>query len=313
MIIQCRVCRTKYRFEETLLGPEGAWVRCIRCQNVFFQHPPLPAAVNAGDKKTATNGSIISSPIPELGIGVKTASAIPVAGGKTAGEISLRTGETPGENGGAPSLPPDIAAEAPPPGVASPPAKGKVMRIWALGIIMLVLIAIGGALFVFPEYGQMAMGELHALFPGLAPPAATTTDTAPATIGPAQVKIVDVRQRFVSNSLLGSMRIVEGLAMNNSPYPMTRIKIRGELVDLVGVMVKESSAFCGNLLTDEELGIMSEEQIFRELAIPQGSDVPNDRIAPQGTIPFMLVFIREPAGVAKTLVMPTAAERLLSP
>jgi len=83
-------------------------------------------------------------------------------------------------------------------------------------------------------------------------------------------------------------------------------------VDLVGVMVKESSAFCGNLLTDEELGIMSEEQIFRELAIPQGSDVSNDRIAPQGTIPFMLVFIREPAGVAKTLVMPTAAERLLS-
>ncbi len=313
MIIQCRVCRTKYRFEEMLLGSEGAWVRCIRCQNVFFQHPPLSAASPAEDKKTATNGSIINSPVPELGIGVKTASAIPVAGDKPAGEISLRTGETPGENGGAPALLPDISAEAPPPGVASPPAKGKAMRIWALGIIMLVLIAIGGALFVFPEYGQLAMGELHALFPGLAPPAATTTDTAPAAIGPAQVKIVDVRQRFVSNSLLGNMRIVEGLAMNNSPYPMTRIKIRGELVDLVGVMVKESSAFCGNLLTDEELGIMSEEQIFRELAIPQGSDVPNDRITPQGTIPFMLVFIREPAGVAKTLVIPTAAERLLSP
>jgi len=58
---------------------------------------------------------------------------------------------------------------------------------------------------------------------------------------------------------------------------------------------------------------MSEEQIFRELAIPQGSDVPNDRINPQGAIPFMLVFVREPAGVDKTMVMPIAAERLLSP
>jgi hypothetical protein len=58
---------------------------------------------------------------------------------------------------------------------------------------------------------------------------------------------------------------------------------------------------------------MSEEQLFRELANPQGSDVPNDKIAPNGTIPFMLIFLREPAGVTKTYVIPVAAERLLSP
>jgi hypothetical protein len=82
---------------------------------------------------------------------------------------------------------------------------------------------------------------------------------------------------------------------------------------MIGTPVRQSAAFCGNLLTDEELGIMSEEQIFRELANPQGSDVPNDRIAPNGTIPFMIVIMREPPGVTRTFVMPVAAERLLSP
>lgn len=175
---------------------------------------------------------------------------------------------------------------------------------------MLILAAAGGALFVFPEYGSLVIGELQSLFPGLG---LTSSPEAPPALGPAQVKIVDVRQRFVGNPLLGNLRVVEGLAMNTSPYPMTRIKIRGELYDMAGALVKEGAAFCGNLLSDEELGIMSEEQIFRELAIPQGSDVLNDRIAPQGTIPFMLVFVREPPGVEKTLVLPVAAERLLSP
>ena len=191
---------------------------------------------------------------------------------------------------------------------ARPPAKR--IWVWVLSVILLLLAVGGGSLFLFPEYGQMAIKELNALSPGLA---SFTAQEAPApVVGPAQVKIVDVKQRFVNNALLGNIRIVEGVAMNTSPYPMARIKVRGELIDVIGTPVRESAAFCGNLLTDEELGTMSEEQIFLELANPQGSDMPNDKIAPNGTILFMIVFIREPAGVTKTFVMPVAAERLLS-
>ncbi|MCX7635037.1 MAG: hypothetical protein N2Z74_04750, partial [Syntrophales bacterium] len=60
-----------------------------------------------------------------------------------------------------------------------------------------------------------------------------------------------------------------------------------------------------------ELG-MTEEQIARELAMPQGTDISNDRIDPGASIPFMIVFVKEPPGVVKTLVYPIQAERLLN-
>jgi predicted Zn finger-like uncharacterized protein len=40
MIIRCGKCGTKYRFDEALIDREGAWVRCSRCRDVFFQKNP---------------------------------------------------------------------------------------------------------------------------------------------------------------------------------------------------------------------------------------------------------------------------------
>jgi predicted Zn finger-like uncharacterized protein len=284
MIIQCRMCRTKYHFDETKIPQDGAWVRCTRCEQVFFQHPPLepPSSLVETDKSDAPDQSPLTA---ARTVDMRDFSKAPEV--DELDELSLVE---------------DI-----------PEARSASKRvwIWALGALLLVLLVGGGSLFLFPQYGQMAMKELNAFFPGLAQFTAPDAPTAPV-VGPAQVKIVDVKQRFINNALLGNIRIVEGVAMNTSPYPMARIKIRGELFDMINTPVRQSLAFCGNLLTDEELGIMSEEQILRELANPQGSDVLNDKIAPNGTIPFMIVFIREPPGVTRTFVIPVAAERLLS-
>ena len=40
MIIQCRQCRTKYSFDDVLMRRDGIWVRCSRCQHVFFHDNP---------------------------------------------------------------------------------------------------------------------------------------------------------------------------------------------------------------------------------------------------------------------------------
>ncbi len=40
MIIRCRKCDTRFRFDETLIEGDGVWVRCSRCQNVFFEERP---------------------------------------------------------------------------------------------------------------------------------------------------------------------------------------------------------------------------------------------------------------------------------
>jgi hypothetical protein len=130
-------------------------------------------------------------------------------------------------------------------------------------------------------------------------------------VGPAQVDIADVRQRLVNNLTMGTIRVLEGTAINRSPYPMTRIKVKGEVTDAYTVVLGVRVSYCGNLLNADELATMTEDQIQKELSNPQGSDVSNDRIVPQGRIPFMIVFTREPAGVVKAFATPVGAERLL--
>jgi len=41
VIIQCRKCGTKYRFDKMKVTGKGVWVRCRNCETVFFQKNPL--------------------------------------------------------------------------------------------------------------------------------------------------------------------------------------------------------------------------------------------------------------------------------
>jgi hypothetical protein len=110
---------------------------------------------------------------------------------------------------------------------------------------------------------------------------------------------------------MGTIRVLEGTAINRSAFPMTRIKVKGEITDAYTVVLGVRESYCGNLLNADELATMTEDQIQKELSNPQGSDVSNDRVLPQGRIPYMIVFTREPAGVVKAFATPVVAERLL--
>jgi predicted Zn finger-like uncharacterized protein len=41
VIIECKKCGTKYRFDESQIEGDGVWVRCTRCEETFFQENPL--------------------------------------------------------------------------------------------------------------------------------------------------------------------------------------------------------------------------------------------------------------------------------
>ena len=56
MIIQCRKCETRFRFDDTLMAGDGVWVRCSRCQHVFFQ------------QRSAGDASAVEPEIPSVRI-----------------------------------------------------------------------------------------------------------------------------------------------------------------------------------------------------------------------------------------------------
>ncbi|MDO9230123.1 MAG: DUF3426 domain-containing protein [Syntrophales bacterium] len=115
---------------------------------------------------------------------------------------------------------------------------------------------------------------------------------------------------FIANLLSGNLRVIEGVAVNQAPYPLSKIRVRLTIADAYDVVLGEKVVFGGNILTDAELGAMTEAEIQRELSIPQGSDVANERIAQNGEIPFMIVFNQDQAGAVKKTVAPAGADRL---
>ncbi|MDD5168950.1 MAG: zinc-ribbon domain-containing protein [Syntrophales bacterium] len=283
MVIQCKACSTKFRFDKSLVTGEGVWVRCSRCHNVFFQMS-LPDAETKMDADTDT--------------GKGREELFP--------QVSAEESKVIGELDVAEDIRPEDEVEE-----AAPPAPRKKSSLWMglIGIIIAVIVVCCALLFIFPATGEMVVRQLTTVFPAIGNILPGSAEIQP--VGPAQVKLVDLKQRFVENDIMGKIRVVEGMAVNTSFEPMTRIKVRAELYDVIGTPVRNGLSYCGNLLTDQELKTATEEYIVSKMSVPQGTDISNDRVTPKGMVPFMIIFLREPPGVTKTLVVPVEAERLL--
>jgi len=336
MIVHCEKCGTKFRFDESLIAEEGTWVRCSRCSNVFLLDKAVSGKMATHPDSMSFSEDIHGSlqekkPMPDennLRPEIPQESQISMDNREQAisgekdhfAEILIR------ENDMSPNASIEennsdfdrdfLNTEDLKEGKGDKEHRDKSkavpgrsrMKQW---IYISVLLLLGGIyLWFFFEIGNQ-VADLMSNFVSTLTEKIQGTTPKPEDDGPAQVQLSDIRQRFVGNFQIGNLRVIEGMASNLSSHPMTRIKIRAEIVDGAGIMLGEMEAYCGNLLTEEELAAMTEDQILKELSNPQGSDVSNDRIAPGGQIPFMVVFTHEPPGVAKTFVIPAGAERLL--
>ncbi|HEX7533959.1 MAG TPA: zinc-ribbon domain-containing protein [Syntrophales bacterium] len=306
MVAQCKNCQTKFKFDETLIEGEGIWVRCNQCKNVFFLDNPKEAGeTSLSNRKKDMGAEDMKESASEYKIAAQGQIMLDEEEGRerpkavTAGEIEKEVGDigkfksvgTENVHDNRPDR--DIAEEKA--GLKPVTSHGRQV------IYLLIVLLIGGVYFTF--FTEIDWQTSYEKIFGMT--------KRSEDVGPAQVDLTDVRQRLVSNMTMGTIRVLEGTAINRSAFPMTRIKVKGEITDAYTVVlgVKESS--CGNLLNADELATMTEDQIQKELSNPQGSDVSNDRVVPQGRIPFMIVFTREPAGVVKAFAMPVGAERLL--
>ncbi len=96
MIIECKKCGTKYRFDESQIEGDGVWVRCTRCEETFFQENPLtefpppvedlgsPESLAPGRKSTGKGTYLYSDK------GVTVVGADEIEGGdKLSGDISI--------------------------------------------------------------------------------------------------------------------------------------------------------------------------------------------------------------------------------
>ena len=303
MIIQCRQCRTKYSFDDALMHGDGVWMRCSRCQHVFFHDSPHTV------KKPVV--APLNQPLAFM-------QDLPSANGdddayyekmlnsaKDSDVIQFLDNVMDEKNQYSKEL--DAMIQQDEEFEQTIPMEGKgFWKTWKIAVWSIFVILIIPAVFyflVFPQYGDRLVKIANIYF-GAPEPEQKDVVTG-------QVKLQDIRQRILNNYILGQIRIVEGTAVNQADYPISRVAIKGEIVDAYAVVLSERSSFAGNVLTEEELTTLSEEEIIRILAQPSGRNNANDQVLPNGHIPFMLVFAHEPPGLIKTTLMTIGAERLL--
>jgi predicted Zn finger-like uncharacterized protein len=295
MIIQCDKCSAKFRFDDALMREEGVWVRCGLCWYEFFQSHSL-ANVNAPDAGEIQIDRDAEMPDTRSGAGIpgepdirdeKTARS----SDSTSTEKLLQVIHDKKSNG---------EPEAVTPGkVRSPSA----LRISAC-VLALVLVIAGMGFFVFPDVGRQAISDLSSWLPWV------EKEQPPPSIEDG-IRFEAISQRFVANISMGNLRVVEGVAVNQSGYPVARLRVKAALVDTQNNLLGEKRASAGHVLSESELTVLTEEEMSRKLANPEGSTAPNDRILPGGRIPFMIVWAFEPPGAAKTIVTVAGVERLL--
>ncbi len=390
MIIQCRQCRTKFRFDDLNMEGDGLWMRCSRCHHVFYQENPLilqPSATAppvlpvftkeierektplfTKEVKPEKTSAFIKEVEPEKA-SVFTKEVEPE---KTAfftkevepEKISSRLVFEPADVPAAEEIPDEDATEvihdhdeaSPEPPEREevttepettdqadmeladitfskgpeelddtgetmdipeeqplPPIRKKSRRWKAMLWTVLVVVVIPAIIsfVIFPKLGEryMKLGEhgtkqILNLFGGSKP--------SDGEYVAGFVKVQDFRQRFVRNDTLGrSIRIVEGTVLNQSDFSIARIMVKVELLDADSDVLNERVSYAGNVLTDQELSTLSEEEIMKRLSMPEGRNNLNERVIPNGQIPFMIVFTKDPPGTFKTSVIVSGAERLL--
>ena len=335
MIIQCRKCETRFRFDDHLMEVDGVWVRCSHCQHVFFQErtagdpsaaePEIPSVRISDARRTLDDRFPVADEHP-LPIGVK--AEIPPQPREDAEipppvefekepsleglEADLGKGPLGGQAAGVEKE--EEAAEV----EEEAAAVGTGRRRWGRTLVRLIaltvfIVIVAGAvyLYLFPDVRTQVLAWASPWLRGvpvLENLIGAEMKSSVTVLTPVRIK--DVRQRSVANLLTGNLGVIEGVAVNQASYPLARIRVRLVIADAYDIVLGEKIVSCGNLLTDAELGTMAETEIQRELSIPQGSDVSNERIVPNGEIPFMIVFNQEQAGAIKTTVIPAGADRI---
>jgi predicted Zn finger-like uncharacterized protein len=353
VIIQCKKCETKYKFDESLIKDEGIWVRCSRCNEIFFQEKPQEEEIISLTELRAEQeinrrepqpeetyasvfGDDVSKTEGDADRGDEEVSVSPeneVAEKGDAFDIGI--GEEPSFDGdyeAEPEMEPfdiavdeetligdektfghfdEIVQEDVPvvhEGVTteeSEPEKEK-KRAWSAGkilalIVIIAALLLGVSLWIFPDIRTQVFDTVSSM-PVIKDFLGENAQTGVFKGSEEAIFFENVRERPVKNWIVGDMLVIEGIATNNNEDPVSKIKVRGKILDGAGNILVKKEAYAGNVLTDEELKNLTKEEITNELANQYGRNFANRDIPRKGKIPFMIVFVNPPEKASEYLI-----------
>ena len=286
MIVQCPECQTKFNLDESRLPPEGAWVRCSNCQNVFqttIDEAP-PAQTAEPEEYDDLN--------PELMGGHDLLS----------------------EDDDSSELDADFGLDATLGGKEPEKPKGALGRLFKLLFWIVAVLILLGALAVG---GLVAMDRLG-MMPDVvsrftAVPGLGSLLTGGGNAGGAAKKdmgkllLDSPRGVFRVNKTAGRLFVLGGMVNNKGTGARSKVLVRGRLTDSKGKIVRQAVVYAGPTFTQEELKNLSMQEIQARLG-QAGTEGGPYVVRPGGSIPFVIVFANLPDNVAEFTVEVVGSE-----
>lgn len=339
MIVECEKCHTKFRLDDKLLKETGRKVRCSVCDYKFMvfspkaekgvsEEPVVAPAKEALKKEMASDldKTLVADIIEGVGEApseeeVTDFDQILVGMGPQEDEIEpVSFEDIPQIDSGiiraeapdmekaidrATKVEEEITAkeerhkeeevrEAKEPVPPTPIIK-KRRRPGVLFIVLILVLLLVGA-----------SSALVFFMPDLIP------ESIPFLKKPAKEQVLDMGNKrlsfsnlegsFLDSSTAGRLFVVTGTVANNYPDKRNFIRVRSNILDSKGKVAKSKIVYAGNPISNNDLQILSMEEINKRLMNRAGKSNINMNIAPNGSVPLMIVFHNLPEDMSEFTV-----------
>jgi hypothetical protein len=103
-----------------------------------------------------------------------------------------------------------------------------------------------------------------------------------------------INGRFVANSKIGQLFVIQGQVKNDYDHPRSYIKVTAKLYQKGNKIAKQSTVYVGNTLSNSDLTGMDMVTINKKLRIRTGQKKSNFKVKTGKQVPFMIVFDKLP-------------------
>ncbi|MBC2734174.1 MAG: DUF3426 domain-containing protein [Desulfobacteraceae bacterium] len=169
----------------------------------------------------------------------------------------------------------------------APPMKRKKKSSKSL-VLLLILVLLGAAGYLLPKYTDIKL-------PGIKMPDLSGIpfigeffgSQTPEAIVPVEASL---QGDWVQNQQAGRLYTIQGRVQNTYADARSYIRVTGRVFANGRKFQQAAKAYCGNLLTPEELATLSLADIQKRLSNRTGSNNSNVNVAPGKEVPFLVVF-----------------------
>jgi len=336
MIVECEKCHTKFRLDDSLLKPAGSKVRCSVCNHKFMVFPPK--ASDEGSEETAgapldesrrdqlesnfdktlvgdviekeeealeepsdLDQTLVGKPpqddeiepvsfedISQIDSGIIREQS-PDMGKAMERATKVEEGIIAEEEQGKEEAP---KAEEPEP--SKPKIKKKKTSKTLLIVLIVILLLVGGASAVV-----LFMPEL---IPESIPFLQKPTKQQALDMGTKRLSFTNLEGSFFDSTAAGKLFVVTGSIRNDYPDKRSFIRIRSNILDSKGKVAKSKIVYAGNPISNENLQTLTMKEINNKLMNRAGKNNINTNIAPNASVPIMIVFANLPEDVSEFTV-----------